>query len=341
MNNPVSGKIIKILLATILCLGCWHVYSALQSTPLEQVSTQDKSTQDKSTQDKFDVESFWQGEKAVLARYDAMDKESIHNTLNAIDTIIEDQKRYVPVFIDDVYSLRSQAGLGCRVISDKMNKWFGDGTATKTSQFISRKWAAHFLTDEELYAEIMAELDGLRVKLEGNRNLLALELLADLKSVSEIGSFNIHIDDHKFRDTFNEMIKSNTDLVLVKGVQYEAVALIGSEAAAYATTQLITSFLTTLSTRAALTGSAVSSGWTTLGISLVVAIYVDYKISEKGREEMENMLDNGFDQLKRAIIQGHGEMVGIAEMLENNYVEYRYDMHGAVYSALNQTINRR
>lgn len=282
--------------------------------------------------------------REILSKYDKKDKEALKKTLQDIIVYLNSLKKNVPIFVDEVYSLKSKFSVAWKISGDKCSDWFGNGRRNETGKYIKNIWNRTMFTPNEVSNNIQAYVNELVYTLQGNRNKMAVEIEETFALVDGDFTFDKNYVCNIVEKRMLKAASSTTNT----GICAEIVSLVGGEIATYAIIAII-NHLATISTEqiatqaafsvaassAALTGGTIS-GWATFGIGLAVGILIDLGVTAHSKKKMEATLNSAIDDLKKLFVYGDGKRAGLKKILQDSLFEYQKDKHKSIFCSLQQ-----
>lgn len=299
-----------------------------------------------------DMDRIYARERAILKEYDKRDRESLDRLMSQIEYYFGGLKEGVPGFADEIYGIGSKIKIAGRLIGDKFAHWIkGDRDRREVENYVMEVWERHLFSPEEVNSELERLVADFINSLEVNRNLMAVDIAAELKQVSELRAAGIAIDGEKIRRTIEDRIRQSSAEQVRLGVGGELVSLAGGELAAYGVIKLINSMITSsaasVAAKAGTAGAGSSgagasvaavSGWWTLGIGLVLAVAIDFGVSRYSRRRMVRNLNEEIDRLQSIVLDGYGASPGLRVMMLRSLKAYREHKHSVVHSSLQEQL---
>lgn len=234
--------------------------------------------------------------------------QAIADELLQISDFFDASKHRTPNFVKEVLGLASKWNL----ILDHMPRAKGG----RHEAFLRESFEKRVFSTAELEQAIRQSVGSLARRVEGIESRLLINLRADLADLP-----GFPLPDFPTQAAFETRFKQALQ---------ESLALANSEIKADVATLLMSVVVEEVLTQAAvrfgvssgILGAGATSGWTTLGIGLVIGVMVDQIISRiwdwwsDSEAMLTEKINAQLDQMEQAILEGDGEQGGLKQALQ-------------------------
>ncbi len=289
--------------------------------------------------------------RGTLSNYRDRDRKAAQETLQEIDKIFADYRAHVPAFVGEVYSLNGKWKTVKGFLHDRYSAWFKGDRTDRVEKYVRSVWTDHFGAANELQSELVQALRSLAAKLEAHRNTMLVKIDGHLDDLDRFGEFELELDRATFEQVLMQQTMEAAERSAKVGMTAEMVSLAGGELSAYTLLRLlrvsvrgsIAALSSTTAGSVAASSSATGSGllmsgWTTLGIGLVVGILVDYGVTHHAKTRMESRLEQALLRMEMRIMHGGGESPGLSKRIRQAFDRYENRKDRAVRASLRETL---
>lgn len=281
------------------------------------------------------IDAFFQSEVLpALAEYDSRNKAAVDRAVDRISNGVEQYRKGIKPFVDDITSWGTRFGVIRRLGSDLGEKWWGNAAnATEVHRYVSGKFERHLFSDAKLNALVATSLKQFRDDLAASQN----RLHADVKAAWQKSAHAQHeLNLQKLIQQVNASVQATSSKMATDSVTVGVVSFIAGYALEEATEALVkviiarvatyiaTSAATTTATSGGATATTTAAGGgggtvlggpvgTAIGVAagLVVGVIADWWMTNQLEKKLTAECNQMVTDVKSQILVGTNQAPGL------------------------------
>jgi hypothetical protein len=297
---------------------------------------------------------------SILAAFDARNKAAIEDAANRISDGIDDYRKGIKPFVEDISSWTTRFGVVWRIGGDYFDEWFGTpAEKSETSAFVSERFERHLFSERKLELLLASALEQFRYDLAANRNVLH----ADVKAAWNKRDVAIH--ESKFENIAREVNLSVTAAstnMATDSVSVAALSFLGGflieEIAETITRAVLERAISHMATSAVL--KAVSAGGTTvtltagggatgapagplgsvagMSVGILSGIVADWYLTDLLEEKLASECDEMISGVTSQVLFGTAKAPGLKQILAESITILKDAEEKALRKALRKAL---
>ena len=246
---------------------------------------------------------------------DRLNREAAERCVQKLGRIIDNYRRHVPPFVEDLTSLSTRLGIVRRMPGG----WWNEDR--RVESYIEEKFESHLFSQQSLMRDVAGALEQFRVDVDANQKRMLASVRASLNTadlpevkVEEYEQFFASVaqqlNDYSTKQGSSSVYNAITVLVMSEAGSYAAITIVSGLIArlgAMASTTVAAGGVTAGASAAGAGGGSLAGPVGTavgLGVGLVIGLTIDWWMTERFEDELTIQMMGYMNALEEAILHG-------------------------------------